>query len=737
MFLVRACDARADSGFKQVGKMKTLRPLILVLLIAACHIPTAMAVNLLVNPDLDNISISSQFNATPDNWVVNASRSISGPLSDGASSENFANVFQPSGFGLFYKAFQGTLATGDLANVDLYQDVSGQPGVKYKLTGWAGAESSYSGLVVGGETHSLFAIDFLNASQTVIGGATLDLQAAGLGNPNGNPFAYAQYSVSAVAPAGTTFVRSRSSMIGGYNNSPGGQAFVVDSFDLESIQISTAIASGSWTAAAGVWNTPNFPNNGNGGSNYDVAITNPFTVTIPAATNINIEGLTLGGATPGGAIVSNGSLTVHAATNWTTGTLAGTGTINLAGTTTISGNGAKTVSGTVINSGTMTWQGGQVGFVPVAGVPLQLQNSGTIQLQGDGAFLAFTSGQPAFVNQAGGTLRQLSGPGISSIDIATTNQGTIDVQAGGSLSFTRGLTINNGGQVTLHNGTLSSANVNVASGGHFTGSGTVTGNVLVGTDNGPQQATFSPGFSTGHVDVNGSYQQGTNGALLIDVTGSPANASSDTMTVTGNVDPGGTLTIDATNFAPSGPFTRPLIQIISATSVTAGKEFDQVQTTGNKHVVFIPTYIGQGAGAGASGGSGSTVCAPGMCVSGFLRGDMDENNVLTTADVPEFALALSNPNAYHTKYGIFGNSLGDVDGWASDQFAPNGKLDFDDIDDFAALIAAGTPMGSGASVASIRAEILRDLGVPEPTSAFLLVCGGCVLALCGSRRLCC
>jgi hypothetical protein len=717
--------------------MKTLQPLILVLVIAACRVPTAMAVNLLANPDLDNVSISSQQNATPTNWVVNASRNFSGPNTDGASSENFANVFQPGGFGLFYKAFQGNLATGDLANVDLYQDVTGQPGVKYMLTGWAGAGSSYSGLLIGGETHSQFAIDFLNSSQAVIGGATVDLQAAGLGNANGNPFGFAQYSVSAVAPPGTAFVRSRSSMIGGFNNSPGDQAFVVDSFDLTQIQTSSLVASGTWTAASGTWSTTSYPNNGNGGFDYDVAITSPFTVTIPAATNMDIDGLTLGGVTPGGTIVSNGSLTVHAATNWTTGTLAGTGTVNLAGTTTISGNGVKTISGTVINSGTMTWQGGQVGFVPVAGSLPQLQNSGTIQLQGDGAFLAFAGGQPSFVNQAGGTLRQLSGPGISQIDVATTNQGTIDVQVGGALSFTRGLTINNGGQVTLHNGMLSSANVNVASGGHVSGSGTITGNVLVGTDNGPQQATFSPGFSTGHVDVNGSYQQGANGALLIDVTGTPASAASDTVSVTGNVDPGGTLTIDATNFTPSGPFTRPLIQIISASSVTAGKEFDSVQTTGNKHVVFIPTYVASGAGAGASGGSGSSGCAPGMCVSGFLRGDMNENNVLDPMDVPAFALALSNPNTYHSIYGIFGNSLGDVDGWATNQFAPNGKLDFDDIDDFAALIAAGTPMGSGASVASIRAEILRDLGVPEPTSAFLLVCGGCALVLRGARRLIC
>lgn len=73
----------------------------------------ANAVNLLLNPDLDNVAVSTQANATPVSWSVTSSRSLTGTFNDGASSESFANVLQPtgqcsgSGCGLFFKAFQG------------------------------------------------------------------------------------------------------------------------------------------------------------------------------------------------------------------------------------------------------------------------------------------------------------------------------------------------------------------------------------------------------------------------------------------------------------------------------------------------------------------------------------------------------------------------------------------------------------------------------------------------------
>jgi len=63
--------------------------------------------------------------------------------------------------------------------------------------------------------------------------AELDLIAAGLFIDNGQPFDYKKFSVSAIAPAGTAFVRARASMINAMANpAGGGQALVMDDFEL-------------------------------------------------------------------------------------------------------------------------------------------------------------------------------------------------------------------------------------------------------------------------------------------------------------------------------------------------------------------------------------------------------------------------------------------------------------------------------------------------------------------------
>jgi hypothetical protein len=127
---------------------------------------------------------------------------------------------------VFFKAFTGNGTTGDFATGHLYQDVPGSPGQMYTLTGWAGAEPNFLGGAV-------FALDFLNGGGGTIGSAVLDLIGAGLFVDNGEPFDYKQYSVQALAPAGTVTVRARASMLNGSNNPQGGgQAFVVDDFVL-------------------------------------------------------------------------------------------------------------------------------------------------------------------------------------------------------------------------------------------------------------------------------------------------------------------------------------------------------------------------------------------------------------------------------------------------------------------------------------------------------------------------
>jgi len=199
--------------------------------------------DLLSNGNLDATSVGPQTLATPTGWSINATRRLSGPFADGCSSEGFANAGAAGGFGLFFKPFQGSLS--DPLTVSFFQDKPAAPGLTYTFTGMAGAEANYSGLIAGGITKSLFSIDFLNAANSVIGTASLDLAAVGLGTANGNPFNYKQFSLSATAPDGTATIRVGASMVDAYSNPlGGGQAFVVDEFALVQVPEPSTLALG-------------------------------------------------------------------------------------------------------------------------------------------------------------------------------------------------------------------------------------------------------------------------------------------------------------------------------------------------------------------------------------------------------------------------------------------------------------------------------------------------------------
>ena len=193
----------------------------------------------------------------PNVWIYEGSRTISGPYADGLDSEpwagpaptpvtngNLANAPFPDGCGnvitdgdcgVFYKPFAGNATDGAL-NVTLYQDNPATPGLTYTLTGWAGAEANFLGT---GE----FDIEFLDGSNTVIGGTSLDLNAAGLFVPNGQPFNYKSYQLSAVAPPGSAVVRVSSRLLDGMSNpAGGGQAYVVDDFSLVAVPEPASIA---------------------------------------------------------------------------------------------------------------------------------------------------------------------------------------------------------------------------------------------------------------------------------------------------------------------------------------------------------------------------------------------------------------------------------------------------------------------------------------------------------------
>jgi hypothetical protein len=115
----------------------------------------------------------------PDVWINEGFRSISGPYEDEMSSELWAgpaptpvttdgvgNPCSGPDCGVFFKPFSGNPNDG-AGTGHLYQDNPATPGGNYTLTGWAGAEAN--ALMEDAE----FAVEFLNAANSVIGGSTL------------------------------------------------------------------------------------------------------------------------------------------------------------------------------------------------------------------------------------------------------------------------------------------------------------------------------------------------------------------------------------------------------------------------------------------------------------------------------------------------------------------------------------------------------------------------------------
>jgi len=225
--------------YSQTSLMKRLQTAIAVLSVAACGAGIANA-NDLINPDLDNIAVGPQLLATPVGWQILAYKSISGAYTDGASSEGFCNVQQPSGYGLFFKQFAGsTNLVNDLISVYFFQDNPSAPGAKATLSGYAATDpnfAAYLPIPAGApQAQALFVVEFLDNGNNVISSNALDLVAAGLqstsiGSISSSQFTTPQYT----APAGTVAVRVGAFMLNGYNTS-GGQAFCVDAFDLEQI----------------------------------------------------------------------------------------------------------------------------------------------------------------------------------------------------------------------------------------------------------------------------------------------------------------------------------------------------------------------------------------------------------------------------------------------------------------------------------------------------------------------
>lgn len=192
--------------------------------------------SLLLNGNLDETYqqeiVPGFFLPKPASWMNVGTRANTGPYEDEMSSESWAGPAPTpataNDMGVFFKPFSGNANDG-AATGHLFQDVAGNAGWRYTLTGWAGAEPNFLA------TDAVIALEFLDGSGAVIGGVVQSLMGQ-LFVDNGQPFDYKQYTVAGVAPVGTATVRSRVSMIGGLGNpAGGGQAFVVDDFELNGV----------------------------------------------------------------------------------------------------------------------------------------------------------------------------------------------------------------------------------------------------------------------------------------------------------------------------------------------------------------------------------------------------------------------------------------------------------------------------------------------------------------------
>ncbi len=236
--------------------MKMTLAALLTLSALAISASGARAQNLLTNGTLDTTYqqeiVPAFFLPKPANWINAGSRTIGGPYEDEMSSEPWAGPAptpvtsegvdpdgpggNPGDWAVFFKAFSGGGTNGP-ATGHLYQDVAATPGLRYTLTGWAGAEPAF--LATGAE----IALEFLDGVGAVIpaSGQVVNLLPT-LFVDNGLAFDYKKYTAAGVAPLNAVSVRSRASFIDGIGNpAGGGQAFVVDDFVLTAVPEPTSL----------------------------------------------------------------------------------------------------------------------------------------------------------------------------------------------------------------------------------------------------------------------------------------------------------------------------------------------------------------------------------------------------------------------------------------------------------------------------------------------------------------
>jgi hypothetical protein len=319
---------------------------------------------------------------------------------------------------------------------------------------------------------------------------------------------------------------------------------------------SSAQVTATWNSSTGNWSdatkwstNPLFPNNGNGGNNYNAVIPGG-NVTLDQA--ITIQGLSFSGIQFNLA----NNLTVNSAFTWGGGTVAGAGTLQVNG-------GGSTAGSNIFASGGLIRFGDGTNastFSQNQGITLYLNNSAQVVVRNNSVYevnpVSFATqfvanqGLPGtFTVEAGGTFRKTGSlnhninDGVTFINNGNTevNQGTLVIPGGLST---------NAGSITVVNGSISIA----------TSAATTLANP--GTVNVSATSTFSLGAtSTSTLTNSGAFTLG--GTLNLGPNSTPGLFSTTTLaTINGTantratINSGGTIggsgTINGTTLLNNG-----------------------------------------------------------------------------------------------------------------------------------------------------------------------------------------
>ena len=201
--------------------------------------------------------------------------------------------------------------------------------------------------------------------------------------------------------------------------------------------------------------------------------------------------------------------------------------------------------GAILNYGTFTWSGAG-SFNATNGATWTNFPNSIFDAQSDSNWNS--DGTGIFNNQ--GLFKKTDGTGTTSMGLKFNNDGTVQSYLG-TLAFCN--FAQSSGLIELLGGVISTScgMPLVIDGGGCDGSGSINGDVIIGTKVGP--AIINPGHSPGKITINGNLTEGATAMLKIEVAGvATPGIDYDQIAVTGTARLGGALRVTSINgFTPT------------------------------------------------------------------------------------------------------------------------------------------------------------------------------------------